>query len=129
LNYRCEDEYELKPEKHTYRHIIDRNKRLQTSLPINPLDDYFDNTFCLPCKYEPTTEYTAKKKPGKPFFKRTLHGALMVIAFTYMLPMASLIARYYKETLHTWESKGWRLWLWVRLQFKMSFLILKAYLT
>jgi len=77
----------------------------------NPSKDrYFPSSICEPC--EKVTEAPLPPlKEGEDFIKRGVHGGMMSFAFFFFLPVSITICRFYKETLHTKEIKGWRTWL------------------
>ncbi|CAL8099365.1 unnamed protein product [Orchesella dallaii] len=76
----------------------------------------FPSSHCSPC-IPVTEELTTLPSGDEPFFKRTDHGVLMIYAFFFFNPVSMNIARFYKETLHEKQVKGWRLWLVIHVGF------------
>lgn len=70
----------------------------------------FPASHCIPCKAV-TEEVTEPPSDEEPFFKRGEHGVFMIYAFFFFNPVSLNVARFYKETLHEKQVKGWRLWL------------------
>lgn len=74
----------------------------------------FPSSHCDECK-PVTEEVTEPPDEMEPIFKRTAHGVMMIFAFFFFNPVSINVARFYKETLHERQVKGWRIWLVVRI--------------
>jgi len=74
---------------------------------------YFPKSFCRPCK-KLKPDQKLPFNDGFTLFKRNAHGSFMILAFLFLLPVSLLISRFFKETLHNREIKGFRLWLMAR---------------
>jgi hypothetical protein len=70
----------------------------------------FPKSKCRPCE-QPKATPAPPPDPKVGIFKLGLHGGSMMFAFFLFLPMSITISRFYKETMHTKELKGWRTWL------------------
>jgi len=76
----------------------------------------FPGSHCTACK-PVTEEITEPPSDQEPFFKRAEHGVFMIYAFFFFNPVSLNVARFYKETLHEKQKKGWRLWLIIHVGF------------
>lgn len=83
---------------------------------------YFPKSICDPCTV--IIDPTLPPEPKQGFITRGVHGGMMVFAFFFFLPVSITICRFYKETLHTKELKGWRLWLLAHVGLAMLVVLL-----
>jgi len=84
---------------------------------------FFPLSRCIPC---PTNKPTKAPKVLKDtlIVRRNEHGILMITAYLLLFPVSFLISRFYKETLHTSDVKGFRTWLCIHIVFCIVGMIL-----
>ncbi len=87
-----------------------KHRNFEFEFPFGVAEDFRCPTNC---PEEPTTTPAIPPKKRNSIFKRNHHGGMLIMTNFCLMPVASFIARFYKETFNISRIKGVKVWFWV----------------